>query len=304
MRFLSANLTTPLLGTLVHGGITILLALLFCLALLVIAKRYGFTARQVISSYLYVLLLPCAFIAWGIRFGIRLESILTVFSLLWAIFCLTGAVITFFVILQVIEKIILLTHQVTTQALTDQYRSFQHDINNHLLVVSGLMGEEKYMEAELYLEKLHKTSNELNSFISTGNPILDILMKGKINSAEKDNITVSYSIMLPPAMEIDNMDLCTIFSNALDNAIRACLTENESNRRIEITAAVRYEFLLVEVINPFSDIRPSKPGIGLKNIESAAKKYQGSMETVQENGLFCLSVLLCYNRKAPFTNQR
>lgn len=102
-----------------------MLSFLFFLSLLLISKRYGFTARQVVSPYLYVLLLPSAFVVWVVRFGFGQDS--TALSvvhppfgnvpLLWALFVIIGAVAAFVMILIGFDKIITLTQQEKESAL-------------------------------------------------------------------------------------------------------------------------------------------------------------------------------------------
>lgn len=89
------------------------------------------------------------------------------------------------------------------------------------------------------------------------------------------------------------MDLCVIVSNALDNAIQACTRMAKGQAHIEITIKVRHQFLLIEVTNTTASVTPPSPGTGLKNIFSAAEKYQGTTEMDTGNGRFRISVLLC-----------
>ena len=147
------------------NGINCRTGIFFYVALRVIGKRYAFATKQVISSYLYILLLPCAFVVWIIRYGLGLDSSnlslnrppFTESPHLWAFACIVGALVAFFIILEVFEKTSLLSVREMEKALLDdqlreqsiylaeakkrdeQYRSFQHDINNHLLVLSGLI---------------------------------------------------------------------------------------------------------------------------------------------------------------------
>ena len=91
---------------------------------------------------------------------------------LWALVWILGACAIFFIILKLVSKIITLSIEETEQKrLQDQikkqyiyleeakkrnerYRMFQHDIDNHFLVLSGLIHEKKYNEAEEYFNKL------------------------------------------------------------------------------------------------------------------------------------------------------
>lgn len=319
MRLLVNNIPMPVLGNAVQMVLSAALAVLFWRILRLIAARYSFTAQQSISSYLYILLLPCVFVVWVIRFGFGLDN--TVLeaeaspvlgsSPLWAFACIFGALATFFVIIQVFAKIVTLSAHETEMALLDselkeqrlylaeakkrdeQYRGFQHDIHNHLLVLSGLLQDGRYAEAQQYFQKLQRSSGALLSSISTGNSVLDILMNEKIRYAEQNQIQVKSVLQLPQKLSIDDIDLCILFSNALDNAITACQPLQKEQKMIQITAKIMHQFLLIEVTNPTDSTEPVRFGTGLRNMKHVAEKYQGTMETAQKDGLFRISLLLC-----------
>lgn len=319
MRFLAANLKSPQLGTVLQMLLSVLMTVLLFAAFCFIAKRYGDAAAKALTSYLYLLLLPCAFVVWVIRFGLGLDIELLFPSAaplaasppLWAAACIAGALVTFFVILEIFSKIVALADQETEQILlaaqlreqrvylseaakrADQYRAFQHDINNHLLILSGLLQAEKYGEVREYLTKLNAVSHTLIAPVSTGNSVLDVLLSEKIRYAGQSGIAISHRVCLPQDLMVDDIDLCIVIANAMDNAIRACTQEPEENRRIHIAAKIKHQFLLIEVTNPCQTAAPVRHGTGLKNIARIAGKYHGAVEIEQSDSHFRLSVLLC-----------
>lgn len=224
---------------------------------------------------------------------------------------LLGAVMAFVMILIGFDKVITLAQQETESALLnaqhkeqeiylaeaqkreEQYRSFQHDIDNHLAVLSGLLQEEKYDEAKQYFLQLHESSSALGCHITTGTPALDVLLGEKISYARQNHITVSCHASLPPGVSVGVMDVCIIIANALDNAIKACIQDYQNKPDITITVQPRHQFLLLEVTNSISSEETISYGTGLSNISRTVDKYQGSMELEQTDGRFRLSVLLC-----------
>lgn len=328
MQFLAARILTEELGLLVHVLLTVALSILYFAALRLIAARYRLTAPQAISSYLYILLLPCTLIVWTVRYVFQLDShdysqnlyLYMGGASLWALVWLFGALLVFVVLMKVFYRIVTLSRQeLEREALTEQlknqqvyieeakmrneqYRSFQHDIKNHLLVLSGLLGEHQYKEADTYLEKLNLASNSLLSPVSTGNTVLDVLLGEKINYAKQNDIQVTCEVQLPECFYVDDMDLCIIFSNALDNAIQACRQIEREKRRITVTVKTRHHFMMIEVINTGKDSLTPKPGTGLKNIRQTAERYGGTLEMDQENGVFRTSILLCGRQEPLFTN--
>lgn len=320
MRWLSEQTMEKRMGIVLQMLISGMLVLMLAAILRYVSKKYGDTGQQRISSYLYTLLLPCIFIVWVIRSGLGLDMWMNFEamgnrffeeqSVLWAVAWLLGTCVIFFIILKLVHKIIVLSIQEREQkSLEDQvkkqriylaeaekrnehYRRFQHDIDNHFLVLTGLFREKKYDEAREYFEHLHDVSDRLLIGIKTGNPAADILLNEKIGFAKSNGIQVKYDVNLPSDCVVENMDLCIILANALDNAIQACMKEN---RQPEISLIVRkrYHFLVIEIEN--TNLKHGKPeyGTGLKNIEHTVEKYEGTMEIESGGGTFRLTVLLC-----------
>lgn len=319
MRWIVEQITESVLGNIIQMSLSIVLALLFYFILRYVAGWHKSLAGQAASAYLYMLLLPCTFIVWVVRFGFGLDNTnltnadfpFSGLPLAWALIAIIGAAVTFFIVLKVFENIMALSHQKTEKAVLDnqlreqkiylaeaqkrdeQLSSFQHDIDNHLSVLSGLLKERKYSDAEQYFQKLQISSTSLRRNIRTGNTVLDVLLREKIGYAEQNHIAVSCHASLPPALPVDDMDLCIIVANILDNAIQACAKITECRPDIDITIKVRHQFLLIEVTNPTSSMSEATPGTGLKNVVSAAEKYLGTTEIGTDGGRFRISVLLC-----------
>lgn len=191
----------------------------------------------------------------------------------------------------------------------ERYRAYQHDIDNHFLVLSGLVHEKRYAEAEKYFGDLSSISEGLLGGIDTGNPAADILLKEKINFAEANEIKVSCDVHFSEKFLIDDADLCILLANAMDNAIQACMKTAEGKPKIAIAAGMRRDFLLISVTNTWCplgqpgmcgfDENKQNPlcekdyGIGLKNIKRTIKKYGGIMETERNYRQFKLSMMLC-----------
>lgn len=173
----------------------------------------------------------------------------------------------------------------------EKTQAFRHDIKNHLSVLEGLLKKENLTQAKIYLQKLNIITKELSFPIHTNNPVLDILLGEKIELAKSENIEVEVSLTLPSSCIIDDLDLCIIFSNALDNAIRACTQVNNS-KAIRIIGERQGDFYMIEFENTCIH-EPLQPiGIGLTNIETVAKKYGGTINIEKSPFLFRLNVLL------------
>ncbi len=169
-------------------------------------------------------------------------------------------------------------------------RSFRHDVNEHLSVLAGLLSRGNTEQAETYLEKLKAVNSKLSFPYHSGNPVVDIILEDKLSIAVADNTEVQLSLNLPPC-SVDDLDLCVIFSNALDNALKACAAI-EGEKRISIRGKQQGDFYFLEFENTCESPSPIVAGTGLSNIRTITSRYGGAMTAEKTGCVFCLSVLL------------
>jgi sensor histidine kinase regulating citrate/malate metabolism len=105
---------------------------------------------------------------------------------------------------------------------------------------------------------------------------------------------------------MDAMDICSIFGNALDNAVEGVLTaEDQEKRLIRVTLYSKNKFILICFENYFEGtvkIENGLPattkndrgshGFGLKSIHYTVEKHGGSMTVNTEENWFIVRILL------------
>ncbi len=173
----------------------------------------------------------------------------------------------------------------------EQTKAFRHDIQNHLSVLDGLLRGGKLEEGRAYLQTLKTVSARLSFPYQTGNPVVDILLGEKLGLAKADGIAAEVSLLLPKPCGADDFDLCVIFANALDNAIRACQAV-KGDRSIRIRGERQGDFYLLAFDNTCAGGSTPPMGTGLANIQSVAEKYHGAMLAEKRDHQYSLNVLL------------
>lgn len=178
------------------------------------------------------------------------------------------------------------------KARYEDTKSFRHDIRNHITVVKELLQNGKWEQALNYMEDMEGMARELSFPCSTNNPVADILAGNKLGLAVRMGIDVDCSLVLPYPCSLRDIDICIILSNALDNAIHACLKKDGGEKYIRLTGRIQGDFILIEIENSYEKDGPFREGTGLANIRAVAEKYHGSMSIKTEGTTFVLSVLL------------
>ena len=187
----------------------------------------------------------------------------------------------------------------------EKVRSVYHDMKNHLLVLQRhiLQRQINSPETTEMVEKLQSQVAMYEDYVHTGNDILDIILKEKSELAREKSIAFSVTADLNGVDFIEPLDISTIFSNALDNAIEASEKLPEEQRAILVKAGKMQNFFSVLIENNClqnsenTNIRTTKSddflhGFGISNMRKAAEKYGGQLTTKYEKGTFTLKILI------------
>lgn len=183
-----------------------------------------------------------------------------------------------------------------SRARYDQTQSFRHDVKNHLLALAGLLEQGELQEAKAYLGKLENRSEALSFLCKTGNNVVDTVLGSKLSAAHQNGIQVECTVRLPSPCAVDDMDLCVLFSNAVDNAIHACINQKDGTRFIRISGTQKGDFFMIEVENSCLPDRPFIKGTGFANMEAVSEKYHGAVTAEKLGTCFRLNVLLVISR--------
>lgn len=157
-----------------------------------------------------------------------------------------------------------------------EIRSIKHDIKNHLSIIKHL---ENKGDINQYINKVLPVIDNLDvlQVQLTGNVYLDAILYSKMN--EFPNISLKWDIHIDE-LKIDDVDLCVLIFNLLDNA---CHAASEVNGEVKLKIHQDDFHLFIKVSNTcFDGLVANKKindsGLGLKIINSIVNKYNGKME--------------------------
>lgn len=187
---------------------------------------------------------------------------------------------------------------------TKSLREFKHNYKNMLIALDIYLNNNDIESAKDFIQKSNVIISEPNKY-NTGNYILDALLSDKSKVAEKHNTTIIFKGVINKN-EIDNIDLCIIFGNAIDNAIEACQKFSfDIKKEINIVIKHLNHFMIIIITNPVTsqiqiknkDINSTKDdsknhGFGIKSIKKIIDKYSGELEITNINNIFTLKVYL------------
>ncbi len=182
-------------------------------------------------------------------------------------------------------------------------RGWRHDYHNHIQTLLALLGDEE--KTKEYLLNLNHDLTSVDTVIKTGNVMIDAILNSKLSLIKAKKIKVNAKAVVPPELNISEIDLCVIIGNLLDNAMEACIQQREEDERfIRVFIGMLKGNLYISVSNSvggeikkagkhyLSTKNSPNHGFGLMRIDNIAAKYEGFVNRQNEDGVFATEIML------------
>ncbi|MBP5694249.1 MAG: sensor histidine kinase [Bacilli bacterium] len=274
-----------------------------------------FTKRKYYQNYNYticIISIASVLIITGITRIVRFESrTITHYASLYAIVSCTLVMILQTTVYHLInvsnENKIIRRMRENDRVHYEIAKSTIENINIKAHDLKHLLNEHPNFVDEEEREKL-LNSIEFYDELKTGNHVIDVvLMDNKLRYSQKG---VKYTFVGNGAALnfVREIDLASIFGNAIANASDAVVAlEEEDKRNISITIDDKGDIVFVTFRNYYSgnikfdgkfpvtskQLHKIDHGFGLKSIEANVKKYGGEINIMTENNIFALSIYFC-----------
>lgn len=193
------------------------------------------------------------------------------------------------------------------QKHNEDIRTLAHDMKNHLLAIRCMAADGENAKIESYIDDMYESFNLNAGKVNTGSELIDSIIMTKIG--DSSDLDIHYSVLLDAHLldKMSDIDVCTLFGNALDNAVEACeKVEDKESRFISIKSGVLANKALVEISNSceqkpvFKNGLPvtsktdkESHGIGVKSIKKIVEKYGGMLKIdADSSSLYKMTIML------------
>ncbi len=178
-----------------------------------------------------------------------------------------------------------------------------HDLKHQ---IAFLRSEEDPAKREAFLNRMEDEIRQYEAQNKTGNKVLDTVLTTKSLYCAKHGITFTCVADGTLLDFMDVMDICSIFGNALDNAIECELKIADKEKRlIHVTVSKQKQFLILRFENYYEEALKYQEGrlvttkkdkenhgYGLKSIRYTVNKYDGAVSIDTQENWFELKVLI------------
>ena len=233
------------------------------------------------------------------------------YLLIAAIFCFAADWILFRSMRELSEKTIADERALWYEQLLDQQQSYysyiladqeeashiRHDMRNQIQTVYALMQSGDSDTAQAQLGELTRMTEQHQSFCR--NRIVDAILHVKELQYRDRGIKLQCQCSVPDDLAVAGTDLCSLFSNLLDNAANAVDPLEPQEKIVSLSSVFDNNVFTVRCENPYPgeesllpSHRPDGHGLGLSILEDLAKRYQGEMNTETDNEIFKVTLWL------------
>ena len=190
------------------------------------------------------------------------------------------------------------------KAAIEEARQARHDLRHQLCQLAALAEEGNLEKIKAYLSGAVSRIPSLEMHFCE-NRAADSVVGYYCALAKREQIPFSVQLDLPECLPVDEINLCLVLSNLLENALEASLRTAPARRRIKLTAYLHGNSLaLIQVENTYDGVIREKggvfqsskrkgDGVGLQSVRHIAEKSGGVSTVTYQDGLFCVKVMLC-----------
>ena len=184
----------------------------------------------------------------------------------------------------------------------------KHDIRNQLQTAYFLLNNSNNnIDSQNIVDNISHRLESLDNIYYCENSIVNTIISLKTTEAKKYKIPTKISLRDIDKLVINELDLCSIFSNLYDNAINCCIKNKyKENNFISIISSKEAGYIVIKFLN-WCDLdivfnkkntilttnKDSKNhGYGLKILNDITNRYDGNLSMKHENNIFSITLLL------------
>ena len=184
-----------------------------------------------------------------------------------------------------------------------EIRQLKHDISNQLSAVKRMFCQGESPDAVIHLDKLYSKVSDAGGICYTGISSVDAIVNMKWSQSVAQNIPFSCKVIFQNKMDIDELPLCRIIANLLDNAIEGAQRSDAGEKYVYISLIQSNRKLRICVINTSDEVNADDlntkksgygHGIGISSIRDAVEQLDGILSLKCEKGIFTADIMIAY----------
>ena len=179
---------------------------------------------------------------------------------------------------------------------------YRHDMRHHFATLQAMVSEGSVEKIQTYLNTAQSDIDAITPIRFCENETVNLILSTFFTKAKYSGITMTVDAKLPSSIPLSDTELCSLFSNSLENAITAAGCLNSEPKVVSVKATVHKANLLILIENPYAGVIVIKDGLpqsaleghgyGTRSITAIADAHGGQAIFSSENGVFSLKIML------------
>jgi two-component system sensor histidine kinase AgrC len=189
------------------------------------------------------------------------------------------------------------TEFASLRQLQQNAASYRHDMRHHFALLQGLASKEHIEGIKDYLRTAQSDIDAITPTRFCENETVNLILSAFATKAKQAEIMLTVDAKLPDLLPFSDTELCSLLSNALENAVHACEQIPDRNKRIirlrmysknnkeevDLHNSYQVEPVFQQGL-PVSQERGH--GFGTKSIVHIVEKYGGVFQFSVKDGWF------------------
>ncbi len=186
---------------------------------------------------------------------------------------------------------------------SEQIRIIKHDFRHHIYALQNMKKDEQ----TAYLKKLQEEMDSTTGLIFCQNVSVNGLIHGYLTRAKKIQVDLNVKLDLPDHIPIDDLSLCIVLGNLLENALEACKRFDGDNKFITLKGRWMGDHLMLLVENSYrgkireyeGKLLSSKKtgGLGILSIKKVLNQPDDDFEIDYDSNTFTAMVKMMARNK-------
>ena len=183
-----------------------------------------------------------------------------------------------------------------------QVSLLRHDMRHFMNNIVSYIDQGDSEKAKAYINEIISLTDKTATKKYCENEIVNMVLSSYENKMMAKDITLQYSIHIPTELPISDVDMTSILSNGMENAIHAVSILDPARRKISLDIRMSNNKLLLSIKNPYDytvemvdglpQAREEGHGLGTHSIKYITEKLNGHCQFLTQDGLFVLRVVI------------
>lgn len=189
------------------------------------------------------------------------------------------------------------TEFASLQQMQQNAVAYRHDMRHHFALLRGLASKERIEEIKEYLRTAQSDMDAITPMRFCENETVNLILSSFAAKAKQSGIMLTVEAKLPDSLTFSDTELCSLLSNALENAIHASENIADSNERyIKLRVYSKNNKLCIDIRNSYQTepifyhgLPVSKEqghGFGTKSMAHIVEKHGGVCQFLVKGGWF------------------